>query len=713
MAFLVVSTAVFAGPVAWTQQPAGQDVSKVEHDTASAWFRALGGSEGSGGAQGPRSLIKPTSLPVSFVCGSERSGELLRRCASDASSHTSDPSRVEQTTMWSDAKTGLAVRLDAVQFRSFAAVEWVVSFSGAGKSDTPILTDVLPLDLRVSLPSGPGRSAILHYAKGALCCLDDFAPIEKALTPGTEVCLQPGGGRSSSEFLPFFNLDFGGEGMVIGIGWTGQWSATIGCDRENRVYVRAGMAATHLKLHPGEEIRTPRILTLFWKGDRMRGNNLLRRFLLTHHRPKPNGKPLVLPVLVGSWGGSPATDHLKTIQRIIRHNLPIELYWIDAEWFGQAPWYKSNGNWEVRKDLYPQGFRALSDPLHASGRKLLLWFEPQRVCPGTAWAKFKVRPNWLLELKGGEPAYKQRNMSWGVPHEDPRWIVWESRRSQIVEGDLLWNMGEPGARQFLTDWLSDRIRQFGLDWYREDFNIAPLEYWQEADEPDRRGMTEIRYVAGLYAMWDDLLRRYPRLAIDNCASGGRRIDLESIGRATALWRTDWPADAIHKQCHTFGLMAWVPLHMSGGAMLKKGNEYEIRSAMTAGLNCELPPGDDAQPMQQAKALIEQYLAIQKYYYGDYYPLTPYSQAPDAWLAYQLHLPEADEGLVVVFKRPKSTQKSQRLRLFGLDAHESYEIVNLDNGQRQAAVGSALAQQGIEVQLERQPDSAVIRYVRRR
>jgi alpha-galactosidase len=188
------------------------------------------------------------------------------------------------------------------------------------------------------------------------------------------------------------------------------------------------MALTHLKLRPGEEIRTPRILALFWQGDRMRGNNLLRRFLLAHHRPAPSGKPLVLPALVGSWGGSPAADHLKTIQRILKHDLPLELYWIDAEWFGQVPWFKSNGNWEVRKDLYPQGFRALSGPLHQAGRKLLLWFEPQRVVPGAAWAKLHERPGWLLELGAGTPEYKQRAMNWGIPHEDPRWVIWESRR---------------------------------------------------------------------------------------------------------------------------------------------------------------------------------------------------------------------------------------------------------------------------------------------
>ena len=157
-------------------------------------------------------------------------------------------------------------------------------------------------------------------------------------------------------------------------------------------------------------------------------------------------------------------------------------------------------------------------------------------------------------------------------------------------------------------------------------------------------------------------------------------------------------------------MSWVPLHMSSGSMLVKGNEYELRSTMTAGLNCLLPPADDEQTMKQAKALVQDYLAIQKFYYGDYYPLTPYSQSPDAWLAYQLHLPQSNEGLVVVLKRPKSAQKTQRLRLFGLDSQAMYEVTNLDNAHVERLGGKALVDAGIEVQLARQPDSAIYRYI---
>jgi alpha-galactosidase len=420
----------------------------------------------------------------------------------------------------------------------------------------------------------------------------------------------------------------------------------------------------------------------------------------------------VLPVLTGGWGGDPAAQHLKTIHRIIDQEIPIDLYWIDAEWFGATPWWKNNGNWPVRRDLYPQGFRALSDPLHQSGRQFLLWFEPQRVCRGTEWAKFRDHPSWLLELGPGTPEYKQHNMDWKIPHNDPRWVLWESRRSQIAENDLLWNMGEPSARRFLTDWLSARIDEFGLDWYREDFNIAPLEFWQHADAADRQGITEIRYVEGLYAMWDELLRRHPGLAIDNCASGGRRIDLETVGRSTALWRTDWPADAIHKQCHSFGLFRWVPLHMTVGGELKKGNEYEIRSAMTAGMSVVPPPATD-EAARQARAIIEQYRGIQKFYYGDYYPLTPYSQRAADWMAWQFDLPERGEGMVQAFRRPETASESIRTRLRGLEPAGVYTLVNLDVPGSTEMTGRELMESGLPVAIKNRPGAAIVTYRKER
>jgi hypothetical protein len=38
----------------------------------------------------------------------------------------------------------------------------------------------------------------------------------------------------------------------------------------------------------------------------------------------------------------------------------------------------------------------------------------------------------------------------------------------------------------VTDFISQRITEFGLDCYRHDANIAPLEFWRAADAADRQ-----------------------------------------------------------------------------------------------------------------------------------------------------------------------------------------------------------------------------------
>ncbi len=649
-----------------------------------------------------------TKRAFSFIYGGHSSEDFIGNWETVHSQKTLDEERTAHSLTFTDPDTRLSVTIEAICYRDFPAVEWVLNFRNGGANDTPILERILPLDANMSLSD---ESAILHYSKGALCCIDDFAPIEQPLALKEQVHLQPGGGRSSSEVLPFFNVESGSKGVVAGIGWTGEWGATFRREEEQALRLQAGMALTHLTLHPGETIRTPSILMLFWHGARIRGNNLLRRFILAHHRPQPSGEPLNLPVILAGWGGTSAAEHLTNIQRVIKHNLPIACYWIDAEWFGEGSWWNMPGNWEVKSDLYPQGFRPISDMLHQSDRQFLLWFEPYRVCKDTPWYAFKSRHDWLLELGNGEDNYKQwKTGGWPIPHDDPKWIIYESRRSQMNAGELLFNMGAPEARAFLTEFMTDRITEFGLDWYREDANIAPLEYWRHADAPDRQGITEIRYIEGLYALWDELIQRHPHLMIDNCASGGRRIDLESIGRSTALHRTDWARDSIHAQCHSYGLFQWVPLHMPGrGAVLKKGNEYELRSVMTTGLMTELWEETDGDQGEEARRLLGQYLGIRKFYYGDYYPLTSYSQDKRSWMAWQFNVPEDGEGMIQVFRREESPYESARLHLHDLAPETRYLVKDMDADATREMSGRELMEDGLVVQITEKPYAAIITY----
>jgi alpha-galactosidase len=635
--------------------------------------------------------------PFSFQYGNRPSVELLTQWQYRHDSRRVDRFCNRHTFTYTDPATGLQVECECVLFRDFPAIEWLLRVRNTGTQDTPVLADVQAIDTSLM----GGRKWKLHRALGSNAQREDFAPVVDDLKPGNAVHLAPVGGRSSNTVaLPFFNLQTEDGGVVFAIGWSGQWAADFLMENTNSLRLRAGMEQTHLKLHPGEAIRTPRILLLFWQGeDEFIGFNRLRRFLLQHHVPRRRGKPVTLPFACTSCGppdeANQATEQsqLELASQFVPYG--VEYLWLDAGWF-EGRWPNGVGNWFPRKDGFPRGLRPLADGVRRMGMKgLLLWFEPERVYEGT-WID-REHPDWLLQLPG--------NLN------------------------RLLNLGHPAALSWLTDHLSQMIEREGIAVYRQDFNMDPLPFWRAADAPDRQGITEIRHVEGLYTLWDTLLKRHPDLLIDNCASGGRRLDLETISRSVALWRTDYMSfEPVSQQCHTMGISRYLPTTSS---VCGYPDAYLLRSALNNGLllwkawvnaapdeECRglLPPEATWQaghrfPSGRAKALAAEFRRLRAYFFGDFYPLTPYSTADDAWVAYQFHVPEKDAGIVLVFRRARCWPREQTVRLRALAPEKTYEMRLTDEHLRRdvfAQSGRELLQ-GLLVRLDRAPSSLLIEY----
>ena len=105
---------------------------------------------------------------------------------------------------------------------------------------------------------------------------------------------------------------------------------------------------------------------------------------------------------------------------------------------------------------------------------------------------------------------------------------------------------------------------------------------------------------------------------------------------------------------------------------------------------------------------QQYAA---YYFGDYYPLTPYSLDPTLWMAWQFDVPEKGEGMVQAFRRDESVYEAARFKLRGLDPGARYTVTNLDSGESQTLTGRELLEKGLAVAITDQPGSAVITYAK--
>ena len=628
----------------------------------------------------------PTATPpFSFVYGGKESASFLAgwKCQTQT---TDAPDYLACSAEWTDPQTGLKAFATAKAFKDFPAVEWVLRFENSGTQDTPILEKVQALDTIFNIAAAD--NLLLDQINGDDCSERSFAPVERELKPGQTLTLAPVGGRPSNGTFPFFNLQQRSNGFFVALGWTGQWSALLRREQAGALRIQSGMELTHLRLHPGEAIRTPRILLLRWSGDRVDAHNQFRRLLLAHYLPKydverrlpASDSHAQFPQLAFSaqtfnrWAGGArpkwGTEAGQLASADINRRLGCDTLWFDAGWFeGNFP--NGVGNWFPKPKEFPNGLKPVGEACEKRDLKFLVWYEPERVAQGTQLAR--EHPEFILPRVGR-----------GVPAEPG--------------AGGLFNLGDPKARRWLTALLIRQITEFHIHTYRNDFNIDPLPFWRANDASDRQGITEIRYVEGLYAMWDELRAKFPRMVLDDCASGGRRIDLEMLTRSVVQTRSDSacaPGRSDWDQSQTYGLSLYVPLHATIGWEV---GAYECRSSATAGFCAEWDILDEQFPMEKARACIREMMANRKYWIGDFYPLTLWTMSPERWMAWQLHRPDLDEGIVLAFRHKESPFSALQAGLRGLNPAKHYRVEFI-NEEHEAAIKTMSGRQLAELELQ--------------
>ncbi|MGC8669133.1 MAG: NPCBM/NEW2 domain-containing protein [Chthonomonadales bacterium] len=588
--------------------------------------------------------------PFSFTYGGRSSREFLHGWAQSRNVRGTAGGE-EMEVQWKDPESGLEVTAHVRTFTSDSGVDWVLTFRNAGSADTPLLSDVHVLDLR--LDTGFERIPVmLHELSGDSCSANSFQPRDVEVEAGRPIRLAPTGGRpSSASAFPFWDVQYGSDGVITGIGWTGQWAADLERSSAGPVRVTAGMERLRTVLHPGEAIRTPRILLMPWHGDRSSAYVRFRRMLFAHYVPRLQGKPLSLPLDLQCFDRYNSTPGWATEAGQMRYvrtaaDLGVDTVWLDAAWFpGGFP--NGVGNWYADPQRFPRGLKPIADAAHQHGMRFVVWFEPERVAAGSQIAK-----------------------------EHPEWVHGGSSGG-------LFKLDDDNARRWLTQLLIRRVKEYGIDIYRNDFNIDPLPFWRAADEPNREGITEIRYVQGLYAMWDAILRECPGVYIDNCASGGRRLDLEALMRSVPLWRSDTGCSPGHpewNQMQSMALARYLPLFSVG---VWSATPYEYRSGITAGANLEVPYLDANYDAKAWKRAVREMQSLRKYWYGDFFPIAGSGVAPEEFAAWQLHRPDLDEGVVFAFRRPACTLAGIVAPLRQVQPSRRYWVVTVSEGGKRA------------------------------
>ena len=294
-------------------------------------------------------LGRETSDPAfSFKYGDRSSVDFLKECEIEDSSEELDEHLSRRTITYTDPQTGLELRCVVIEYNDFPVVEWTLYFKNTGSSDTPILSDIRALDIALDFAAEENADDIvLHHFAGGFAEASAYQPFQTVMGPGTSKRFSGAGGRPTNSDMSYFNIEGGkDEGVILVVGWPGQWSADFGCSSDGTLHVTAGQELTHFTLRPQEEVRTPLMALLFWKGRNwIDSQNVWRRWMMKHSMPKPYGKlpePRVLGSsyrVYGEMVNATEENQIMFIDRYIEENIKLEYWWMDAGW------YPCDGGW--------------------------------------------------------------------------------------------------------------------------------------------------------------------------------------------------------------------------------------------------------------------------------------------------------------------------------------------------------------------------------
>lgn len=586
------------------------------------------------------------------------------------------------------------VTFEVIRRHDFPVIEYTPYIENISDRASAVVSEFSVLDFEADVP-GSG-SLKFRYQRGSRAQGMDFWPRSCELSADSGINslkLESKESRCSADFLPFFGIDHDDmNGINLAIGWSGAWQCSV--ERKEfdggrtKFHIHCGMKKAAFKLLPGEKFMQPGILLHFRENKNCRdGQNEFRRMMIAHHAPRNSrGELIKPPVSLCFWGGLETHKQIERIKVAREKKLPYEEVWIDAGWMGspgpcphfweksdiKSDWPRRVGSWDFNTWAHPQGLRPIADAAHEAGMRLLVWFEMLRVHSASGGAVLTEHPEWLL----GEHAYAAAGN----------------------DVNFLLNIGIPEARQYLFETICSIIEREGIDDFREDFNLDPQMYWNMGDEPGRTGVTEMKFVEGVYLFWEALRKRFPDMFIDNCASGGRRLDYKMASFSFPLCQSDFATYRVYEveyiQLENIFLDEWLPLH--GTLNWGEDDPYHAVSGLGGGYGSkiwqfngrEVAPDHDFEHhrkiLQWGKKLRDIHLT------GDVYPLVDKTVSDwSLWHGQQIHDPRSGNGMVQLYRCPNAAEPDFFLDLAALEPDAVYET-EFFSGEKRHLSGRELA-----------------------
>ena len=183
-------------------------------------------------------------------------------------------------------------------------------------------------------------------------------------------------------------------------------------------------------------------------------------------------------------------------------------YCIDCGWYDDGPWWDGVGRWLPAKGRFPGGIKEVLDYIRQKGMIPGLWLEIEVVGIECPMAK-EVPDDWFFQI------------------EDRRVI--DHSRYQL-------DFRNPAVVAHADEVVDRLVRDYGVGYIKMDYNINAGVGTQLNTDTAGTGLLEHTRA---YLKWiDDVFARYPDLVIENCSSGGMRMEYSHLSRHSIQSVTD-------------------------------------------------------------------------------------------------------------------------------------------------------------------------------
>ncbi len=313
------------------------------------------------------------------------------------------------------------------------------------------------------------------------------------------------------------------------------------CNRVEQARVTAGINDFDFgwQLEPGQTFRAP-VATAVYSGEGFGGaSRRFHRYQLECLAPRAKAKA-IRKVMFNSWEvfefAVEESQQMKLAD--LAATLGVELFVMDDGWFGRRDNDRAGlGDWYPSRTKFPQGLGRLIGHVNGLGMDFGIWVEPEMVNADSDL--YRSHPDWVLHCEG-KPITMWRNQ-------------------------YALNFAREDVLEYTWAWLDRLLGDNNIAYLKWDMNRYLCEVaWPQAPLARQREVWT-RYVYGVWELYGRIQRKYPRVLVENCSSGGARIDLAMSGLSDLVNTSD-NGDPLDNLKILEGYSQVFPLKTSGRAV---------------------------------------------------------------------------------------------------------------------------------------------------